>query len=212
MITILHGENIAASRRELDRTRSDFRGEVVLLEGKNLSETDFIQATQAGSLFGEKKLVIIENLLSGKKKLDLDLASIRAEVVFWEEKALPKTVLDFFKKASVKEFKVATVIFKLVDSLYPNRGKEAVRLFRECLKTEEPEYIFVMIVRQFRLMLNPEGLAPWQEGKINSQAKAFCQARLEEVYKQLLDLDFQNKQGLLAVNLATTLELFFLSL
>lgn len=212
MITILHGENIAVSRKELERVRQEFGGEVLILEGKDLKAEEFVQATQGNSLFGEKKLVIIENYLSGKKKADLDLESPQSDLVFWESKTLPKTTLDLFKNATIKEFKIPAVIFNLLDNLRPGNGKKNIAKLRECLKNEEPDYVFLMLVRQFRLMLSPDSVPPWQAAKIRAQAQSFGQEKLKEIYRQLSDLDFQYKQGLLPSDLGLSLELFLLGL
>lgn len=212
MITILHGDNIEASRKELNRIKSAFKGEIINLDGKVLTATDFIQATQSESLFGENKLVVIENLLTNKKKAAFSLTKAAADVVFWEDKALSKTVLEEFKSLKVQEFKIDPVIFKLVDSLLPGNGPKSVALLRECRKNEEGEYIFLMIVRQFRLMLNPAGLSPWQATKIDRQRKAFGSEKLKKTYSRLLLLDYQNKTGQLPADFICVLELFLLTL
>ena len=203
-----------ASRKELGRIKSSFEGEIILLDGKNLSETDFIQATQSQSLLAEKRLVVVENLLSDKNRKISNFLNIEDDLVFWEDKELGKMILDEFKdvKTKVLLFKTPTTIFKFCDQLLPKNGPNLVALLRECLKTAEPEYVFIMIVRQFRLMLNPGGSAPWQQAKITNQSKSFGQERIIEIYKQLLELDYKTKTGKSSQNLEFNLELFLLSL
>lgn len=212
MITILHGENTVASRNELDKIKSDFVGEIVFLEGKNLSENNFIQATQSQSLLSDNKLVIIENYLSDKNRGDKIFKKFSGDIVFWDDKELGKTILNNFKEAKILLSKIDTVIFKFCDSLLPGNRNKTVDLFRTCLKNTETEYIFAMIVRQFRMMLNPTSLSPWQQSKIVVQAKAFGSTRLVEIYKQLLELDYQNKTGQLPKNLSFSIELLLLNL
>ncbi len=214
MITILHGDNVFESRKQLDRIKTSFEGEIISLNGKNLSETDFIQSTQSQSLFASEKLIVVENFLSDKKKIKLDFSKIEPEIIFWEDKELGKTVLDEFKEVKTKVllFKTPTTIFKFCDALSPKNCPNLIFLLRECLKTAEPEYVFIMIVRQFRLMLNPGGSAPWQQAKIMNQSKSFGQERLKEIYKQLLELDYKTKTGQSFQSLGFNLELFLLSL
>ncbi len=211
---ILHGENTVASRWELDRLRSEFSGEVVELEGKNLTATDFIQATESQSLFGSARLVIVENYLAGKKSLEVPLSDLSAEVVFWEEKELSKTLLEKIlqeqPKTAVRIFKIEPVIFKLTDSLLAGKGKQAVLLFRECLKNEEPEYIFIMIIRQFRLMQFYDNLPTWQKEKVSRQAKTFGPEKLSAIYRRLLEIDYKHKTSQLPGSLAGELEIFLL--
>lgn len=214
MITILHGDNIFASRKELDRIKTSFEGEIISLDGKKLSETDFVQATQSQSLLQENRLVVVENLLSDKNRKISNFLNINDDLIFWEDKELGKTVLDEFKEVKTKVllFKTPTTIFKFCDALSPKNGPNLVTLLRECLKTGEPEYVFIMIVRQFRLMLNPGGSAPWQQAKMMSQSKSFGQGRLKEIYKQLLEIDYKTKTGQSSQNLEFNLELFLISL
>jgi DNA polymerase III delta subunit len=85
-------------------------------------------------------------------------------------------------------------------------------LLAEYAKTEVPEIIFAMIVRQFRLMLNPLDLAPWQLARIKSQASHFSPQKLKQIYKDLLRLDYEQKSGLAPLDLKGSLELFLLAL
>ena len=206
MITVLHGENIVASRKELERLKTEFEGEIVSLDGKSLTETDFIQATQSASLLADNRLIIVENAE------DLNLKNIFYEVVLWYDKELSKTQLEKFKGYKIQSFKIEPKIFKFCDQISPNNRAGQVIMLRELLKTEEPEFVFIMIVRQFRLMLNPQRCLPWQKAKIIDQAKTFGLERLQMIYKDLLKIDFQVKSGHQPQGLAFALELFLLRL
>ncbi len=212
MITILHGENIAASRKALD----DFKergSEIVLLDGKNLTSTDLIQAAFSTSLLADKKIIIIENYFSANKqatKAIPNLSGITTDIIFWEEKTLTPAVLKAVKEARVREFKLATTIFKLTDSLYPGNLKQILTLYGECLQKDEAEMIFLMIVRQFRLMLHPVGLAPWQESKIKKQSLLLGKEKLAFLYRKLLDLDYLNKTSQLTGSFADNMQHFLL--
>jgi hypothetical protein len=187
MITILHGEDQVNSRRELEKIISSFKGEVVRLE-KDFNLTDLYQKI-SHSLFG-KTLVVIENYLSGRRKIEIEAGD--ADIIFWEPKEVPKAVIGANKAI---EFKVPSLIWKFCDALKPTNGKYLVPLFRETLKTADAEFIFAMIVRQFRLMLSPDGLPSWQLGKIQSQAKVFGGEHLKLIYNKLLTIDYDLKSG-----------------
>jgi hypothetical protein len=193
MITILHGDDQLSSRRELENMAAAFEGEIVRFDGP-VDPTDFCQRL-GQSLFGQT-LVVMENCLSGKKKFDLEIKE-DAQIVFWEGKELGKPVLDQFKKyrPTIKKFAIPQLIWKFCDALKPTNGKYLVPLFRETLKTAEAEFIFAMIIRQFRLMLNPDDLPSWQAAKIRSQAKIFGPEQLKKIYARLLDLDYELKTG-----------------
>lgn len=206
MITVLHGENVVASRKELEQLKTEFEDEVVSLDGKTLTETDFIQATQSNSLLADNRLVIVEN------PDKLELTNVSCDLILWFDKELSKAQTEKYKGAKIQGFKIEPKIFKFCDEILPRSGPKLTNLFQELLKTEEPEFVFVMIVRQFRLMLNPNMALPWQKSKIISQARAFEPEKLKAIYKNLLDLDFKAKTGQLSKGLPFALELFLLSL
>lgn len=204
MITILHGEDQLNSRRELEKIISSFDGEVIRFD-KSFDPTDFYQAVN--SLLGDS-LIVVENYLSSTKKIDLSLENI--EIVFWDGKELSKTIINQFKSPRVQEFKVPQLVWKFCDSLKPTNGKYLIKLFRETLKTAEAEFIFAMIIRQFRMMLKPQGLPAWQATKISSQAKIFGEKQLKTIYSELLTIDHELKQGLTPFTLSQKIEMLLL--
>jgi DNA polymerase-3 subunit delta len=104
------------------------------------------------------------------------------------------------------------VIFDAVDALGQRDGAKAARLIHNLLDHgNEPLYLFAMIVRQFRLLvqikeLAAEGLDPptiareiklhaYPTGKLYTQARNFGLGQLEHVHRRLLDIDVQIKTG-----------------
>ena len=165
MITILHGQNLVASRKELQRIKDDFRGEIISLDGKNLTETDFIQATSSNSMFSTNRLVVIEGLPK------VDLIDVTSNLVIWEDKKVvcPKGIKNL-------EFKIPQTIWNFLDNMtVPN--------FRAALKDNDIQFIFIMMARQYK-----------------------------GDKSRLLELDYQNKQGLLPCDFATAIELFLLGI
>ncbi|MCL4397544.1 hypothetical protein M1403_00770 [Patescibacteria group bacterium] len=170
MITILHGENSAASRKELEKIKNEFSGEIVSLDGATVSETDYIQATQSGPMFANDRLIIIEGLPK------FDLGNPQAEVIVWSGKKItpPKT-------AKALEFRISQTIWKFLD--YPT-----VPGFREALRDNDAQFIFLMLVRKYRLSQNGPAL------------------------KKLLEIDYLFKTGQLPGDLSLAIELFLLGL
>ncbi len=115
------------------------------------------------------------------------------------------------------------VIFNAVDALGQRDGAKAARLLHNLLDHgNEPLYLFAMVVRQFRLLiqikeLSDEGLSPpdiakkiklhpYPTRKLYTQARNFRQEQLERVHRQLLKLDVQIKTG--RINSVVALDLF----
>lgn len=132
----------------------------------------------------------------------------------WHDKKMSATQIKELQKKfpdlTIEEFKINPVVFKFLDNLRPGNQSVFMPFWQEFLKQDPPEVAFVMIVRQFRLMLDPRELQPWQIGKIAAQAKLF--KSISEIYKKLLEIDYHIKTGQSVVDLRTALELLLLSL
>ncbi len=103
-------------------------------------------------------------------------------------------------------------IFDLVDALGNRDGRAAARLLQAKLdEGTEPFYLFSMIVRQFRLLIQIKALAAQGQRppaigkslklhrfvaeKLWRQAQQFSLLQLEQVYAHLLDIDVAVKSG-----------------
>ena len=85
----------------------------------------------------------------------------------------------------------------------------------------EPELIFFMLVRQFRIMLGQEGvdridevkrMAPWQLGKMQRQAKTFGEEKLKSTYQKLFEIDLALKTGKIPYSLERSIDFFLADL
>lgn len=217
MITLLHGNNIVASRAKLTQCidkAKELGKEIRQLDGKTLDALVLTQAVESSSLFGGDVLVIIEGFLVKKSAL-IDILKRAAEtidIILWEDKEIGKTMITLLgSKCSVELFKTPTVIFQFLDGM-------SLDLFYQALLIDAPERIFVMIVRRIRELImikdgvTPEGLQGWQAGRLTSQAKSFTMDRLLTMEKRLLEIDISIKTGTSPFPLAQQLELFLIDL
>jgi hypothetical protein len=235
MITILHGDNLVASRLKLSslKTEAQDQGkEVVTLDGKGIDRTALIQSLESHSLFSVPKLVVIERLIGSLKtgaKLKDELIEyllkglFDADIVLWENKSVGKSLLKLKKQKHVfvEDFKLPVVIFKFTESLTPKTIHEALFYFNESLKSSPVEVVFTMLVRQFRLLLafstqatldETEKMIPWIKGKYVRQAGLFTKNKLQDLYKELLVIDYQTKTGKTPFDLTTNVQRFIMNL
>ena len=108
-------------------------------------------------------------------------------------------------------------IFDFVDALgNRNRGK-AIEEYHRLLIDQDPQRVFGMIVRQFRLLLLSREILdqnggeneitqklkthPYVSGKIAAQARQFSQVQLESIYRHLLEIDADLKTGVMSGDL-----------
>lgn len=249
MIYLIHGDNQAASRNELNNLISagkKQKKEIIRFSGKDLTLEYLIQALESQSLFGQERLVIIEEFLSQPKSkrqreiidclasstpmLSQDLTpgvripgvrirpNTGVSIIFWEKKTLtPATLrkLPFIQKA--KAFKIPALVFKLVESIYPNNQKQALTYFKELSKNQSAEFTFYMIARQIRLLIKAKDgvlpkMAPWMLGKLKSQANKFNSVnKLTKLYKDLLEVDKSIKTGKTPMDLVWHLDLWLIN-
>jgi hypothetical protein len=225
---ILHGDNTILSRQRLQQEIKTFKskkkGEVLRFEGSNLNLTDLQQALESLSLLEKNRLIIIENLFSGRSSREKNniIAYLKksnsVNLIIWEGKKIDGRTLSFFK-SQVLRFDLPLVVFRFLDSLAPDNTVQSINLFHQSLEQNPPELIFHLLSRQIRLLilaidLKEKGLISmkdWQKGKLIRQAKKFGLEKLIKIYQELLKIDWQQKTSQTPFNLVSQLDLFLAS-
>ena len=109
-------------------------------------------------------------------------------------------------------------VFGMVDALGNRNGKEASKRLHQLLDQYDAEYIFYMVVRQFRLLIQAKEILEsggntqnitkmlhihaFVAGKLAYQSRQFTQQALEEVYHKLVDIDEAIKTSQIETRLA----------
>jgi DNA polymerase III delta subunit len=212
MIILLHGDHIESSRAELNKLRAEAKDrEVRRVEGRGLDTAMLIQSLESSSLFGGSTLIIVEQLF-GKlgrqlKKISeyaaiISKAGDESDIILWEDRELsPGAIKQLGAKAQIKLFKMPVLIFQFLDSIQPNSSKIMVNLFEKLTQSEAPELVFAMLIKRVRQLISihagqsPSGLAPWQVGRLTTQAKGFTMDELVLLYKKLGDAEYGLKSG-----------------
>lgn len=225
---ILHGENIIASRQKLKEETELFKkkenSEILRFEGNNINLIALRQALDSFSLIGGDKLIVLENLFSGRKSkekekiIDYLKKNNPDNLLIWEGKKIDGRSLTAFKKF-VLRFDLPVIIFRFLDSLLPNNNQVSLNLFHQCLNQDPPEILFYLIIKQFRLLilaadLGQKGLVTmdsWRQQKLISQSQKFGLNRLLKIYRQFLEIDYRQKTGKSPFNLISELDLLLAS-
>ncbi len=230
MIIIAHGDDVASSRNYYVSERQKSKNPVIL-DGEKITLSDLMQSLEGGSLFNEERDIFIENFFSSKKvnlsfkeiAVYIDKRGFEANIYFWENSELSKTELAIFKKTEAKLFKIPQNLFGFLDNIRPG-NTNSIKQFHELLNQTAEELIFFMIVRQFRLLLavsdleaknaidEIKRLAPWQTGKLKSQAKLFGPEKLITIYRRLYEVDSAYKSGKLPATLTQTIDFLLVDL
>ncbi|EKD67203.1 MAG: hypothetical protein ACD_48C00543G0003 [uncultured bacterium] len=226
MITLIHGDDIDASRQALNTFKKEAKSkELRQLDGRSVDATMLTQTLESGSLFGKEYVVIIENLFGklGKKikiieSLSTILRKSNSQIILWENKELSATVIKSLGKVDGKLFKTPIILFQFLDSIVPGRKSNALILFQKLETTQPVEIVFMMLFRRIRQLLivisgsSPEGLQPWQTSRLRTQAKMFSQEKLLDLYRTLLDIEYSIKSGASPFSLGSHIRQFLISL
>lgn len=225
---IIHGENIVQSRNYLNKMVEQSRQkgiQIVHLEAKPLTIPLLEDHTASQSLFGESRLIVIEELHSLPKSARKDeliqfLANLppsaELEIILWEKRSLTPTMIKKLKVSNAQEFKITSALFSWLDSLSGNRHAQTQQnMLKSLAKAIDSDGDFMchsMLVRQVRLLLQAQqgsfaSMAPFMAAKLNKQAQQFSEQQLLTIHHQLLVLDIHQKTSSSKLSLREELEL-----
>ncbi len=228
MITIIFGEDITSSRNFFYNKKSELNNSYSF-DGKNINSTEIYQLLNNSSLFIQGP-IFIENFFSNIKSVEsqnllsyLITNEKNTDIFIWEEKAPTKTVLKDFKKPTLVPFELPRTVFSFLDSIKPNSDKTNVTSFRSALGDNDPEILFYMLIRQFRLLIaisdyssenidEVARLAPWQKDKLVRQSRLFDKEKLINEYKKLYEIDYSLKTGNTSRTLTQAIDFFLADL
>jgi DNA polymerase III delta subunit len=226
MILLIHGDDLEASRNFYFEEKNKL-GETIMLNGDGLTLDVLFQNAENKSLFGSEQTLLIENFFTKNKSIAIETKKIveyinsnkDLSIIFWESTELSKASQALLKTATVKTFSFPQILFTFLDNVKPNNSAVLIKLFHELRQNMEPELIFFMLIRQFRIMLGIDGIdkidevkrmAPWQAGKMQRQARMFGESKLKENYQKLFEIDLGSKTGKIPYSIERSID-FFLS-
>lgn len=211
MITLIHGNDQLASfvafKKILDT--SDELSQTRLV-GAELDLKTIKEALETPSFTGPR-LVIVEDLSRNKssnffKELKNYLQDIPNEVnlVIYERKLLPPESPVLGLSKNIKTFSVSggLNVFEWADQVGRRDLKGSLMGWEKLtMSGEEPDYLFLMLVRQFRLLLllkkgSKLKVPEFVESKLRSQLKWWGEGDLETSFRRLLTIDRENKAGI----------------
>ena len=229
MIIIIHGDDIASSRRALQEEIEKQRGsEVIRLDGKKLSLKELIPAFESHSLFAEKKVIVVENFLYGgitkEKQAHLtylcEFASTFS-ILLWEDRKIDKLAIKkYLTDAKEQAYVFPTLLFRFLDSFGQSTPSSLTVSFHALRKTQDAELIFALLLRLVRQLILAKDMGSqafgklpgWQAEKYLRQAGRWSITELILIYRQLLTIDVKIKTGQTPFTLTELLDIFFLTL
>ncbi len=228
MLLLIHGNDLATSRNFYFEEKNKLT-DVILLDGDGLTLDTLFQNAENKSLFGSEQTILIENFFTKNKSIAIETKKIveyinsnkDLSIIFWESTELSKASQALLKNATVKTFSFPQILFTFLDNVKPNNSETLIKLFHELRQNMEPELIFFMLIRQFRIMFGIEGankidevkrMAPWQAGKMQKQAKLFGEEKLKNTYQKLFEIDLGSKTGKIPYSIERSIDFFLADL
>lgn len=228
MLTLIHGADRVTSRNKItDLLTRDENTEKIFLDGTKTELSDLVINCESASIFNNKKVIIIENLLSQAKSKETDnllnyLLKLKTDnsIIIWEGKEIDKVKINkHFQSVTVILCQLPQNIFKFLETIGLESPSISVNYFHSLLNTYDADFIFNMILRQLRLLMiikdeksrNKTNLANWQISRLNNQARIFKIEELISLYRQLLVIDTKIKTGQTPYTYKEFLDIFLLN-
>lgn len=194
-LLILHGPAKAASRKKLIEVKQKFdtNNVVVFEEGSDLQA--ILGSLATPSLFSDQQLIILEN---PPEDLTFDSLTLydSLTLILWfdhevNQKKLKGEVL-FFPEA--KEVSV----FPFLDYLAAKDKSAFLELNKLKMAGFDTQYFIIMTFYLLRnLVVTPKSAPAFVKDKLTRQRKNFTQVTITNLYKDILEIDFKIKSGLL---------------
>jgi hypothetical protein len=232
MISVFHGDGTATSRKLLQEaiTKAKSGGsEIRFIEGDKLAPRDFDSWLSTDSLFGTETLVL-ENLLGRLRSKDKDacidlLASYTGgkNILLWDKKEITAPNLKKLTSAKISNSKAPTALFSFMESIELGNAARALDLLHDLVGARrgspvtEDIIVFTMLARQISYLIMMKSatspkFAPWQMGKLRSQASKWTDKQLETFLAELLKIDLSVKTGNTKMSYTDHLDLLLTSL
>ena len=150
-IFVYCGDYIVSSRKAFLNNLEGFKKdghEVIKVAGKELSPESLEMLSTPVSLFGEKRALVVEGLLSGQKSKEKEtiikvVSLLECSVILWENKSFSKNdQLKYPKNFVFKNFKLPQVIFNFLDSLEPGKTGANLKYLYRVLESVDTTYFF----------------------------------------------------------------------
>lgn len=179
--------------------------EIIHIEGKSVDINWLEINLGSESLFGNKRILAIENLLLQQKSISLSGILKRlgqestSQVYIWENKEIEASKQkEFPANFLLNNFKLPNDLFYFLDQIQPLTIGASLNLSEKIRDAVDENYLFLMLARQIRLLLlvkndAAKSIPSWQVAKLKKQSQNFTNDQLFNLYRCLRDIDYRQK-------------------
>ncbi len=208
-ITLLHGLGEVAKRNQLSQIKKGFAADAVtILDFKQAGLSQIKMMISSGSLFADKRLVVVENTPDDCDVAELVSSDISVELVLVA--GSPSATKPLIKSAQQQKIMVLhfdgekeVSAFPFLDALLEKRP-EAYTELEKLLEEYGEMYVLTMMYYALRRNLLPLPASDFAKKKIIQQKKLYQTDDFARMYKQALELEHGFKTGSLEPHAALT--------
>lgn len=195
MPLLLHGPAINISRGKLQEIRKKFQSENTMVFDADVSLGQVMADLMTVPMFATQRLIIWENP-SEVFKLPATNQELPTTLVLWFDHEVDTKKWPGFEVLFFPESKEVSV-FPFLD--YLAAGDKKAFLEMEKLKaTFDIHYFLTMVFYMLRnLVVTPKTAPDFVKRKLVKQRAGFTRGDIKDLYKDLLEIDFKVKSGLL---------------
>lgn len=213
MIYIVHGENTAKSRAQINNQQKKIEAtNVNEVNLEDISIQELTSLVNSNSLFGDKTFVVLNvtNIKATEEHINvLKNKSPNTIVIIYAEKNIPKTSV-FIKNSQELQAKIVENIkehneniFKFIDTLFYKNRTETYKEYEKLIKAETDDfYLFTMMMYGLRSIAKGfykspsfEKGAPFTKSKVTAQLKGFSEDTVKKLYEDFYTLEKKAKTG-----------------
>lgn len=205
-LLLLHGGAKQISRKKLLELKQKFDPNNVEVFEEGSSNKDITDNLVSTSLFSDERLVVLEN--PPEDLLNLSLYTIHYTLILWFDHEVKRQhLLDWVSenKGEILFFPEGKerTIFPFLDMLAYGDKKAFLELKKLKDIGFDTQYFITMIFYLLRnLVTTPKKAPEFVRQKLIRQRRSFKMEDLINFYKQILEIDFKIKSGLLDINQA----------
>ncbi len=202
MLHLLHGPAINSSRNKLWQLRSKFLADNVTVFEKGQDLGVILTCLSSQSIFDGERLVILENPPEDFTNYPLAYATYSLVLWFDHEVSEKKPVFEWLKKSKGQmlffpEGKEVSV-FPFLDYLVMGDKKAFLEIEKLKKAGFDIHYLITMTFYLLRnLIATPKNAPQFVKDKLEKQRKSFTQNKVINLYRNVLEIDFKLKSGLM---------------
>jgi len=198
---LLHGAAKAASRKKLTEIKQKFDPNNILVFEEGADFKQIKDNLAASSIFPTNRLVVLENPDEKIAFDNLDSSDYLTLVLWFDHEVNTRKWVDaeilFFPEGR------ETSVFPLLDLLAADNTKAFLEIKKLKMAGFDIYYIMTMVFYLLRnLVASPKNAPDFVKQKLMRQRKNFNLERLIFLYKEVLQIDFKLKSGLIEVEQA----------